>query len=257
MKNIEYNGDKYKNIFKLDDETLLKYSIQNKENWEYLIEHKKELSFLNIPTKVEDLNDEEKSIYKASCGSKTKIYLPYLKKYTTLYNETITNNFYTEDILKLMKKILNLVKIMHDKKVIHADLHSGNIMINKNLDISFIDLDLSIINNKQSRFNYYFNDDTLENFIKYTKTNDKIDILNLLLHYLMNANFKKNNLHNEIIKDIMLPNNILSEFKNILDTENISDDYYFNDLIDELLHIGYESPIIIKRKVLSKYDFRL
>ncbi len=257
MKNIEYNGDKYKNIFELDDETLLKYSIQNKENWEYLIEHKKELPFLNIPTKVEDLNDEEKSIYEASCGSKTKIYLPYLKKYTTLYNETITNDFYTEDILKLMKKILNLVKIMHDKKVIHADLHSGNIMINKNLDISFIDLDLSIINNKQSRFNYYFNDDTLENFIKYTKTNDKIDILNLLLHYLMNANFKKNNLHNEVIKDIMLPNNILSEFRNILDTENISDDYYFNDLIDELLHIGYESPIIIKRKVLSKYDFKL
>ena len=59
------------------------------------------------------------------------------------------------------------------------------------------------------------------------------------------------------IKDIMLPDNILNEFKNILNTENVSDDYYFIDLIDELLRIGYESPIIIRRKVLSKYDFRL
>ena len=41
MKNIVYNGDKYSNIFKLDDNTLLKYSEQNKDNWKYLIEHKK------------------------------------------------------------------------------------------------------------------------------------------------------------------------------------------------------------------------
>lgn len=257
MENIVYNGDKYSNIFKLDDNTLLKYSEQNKENWKYLIEHKKELPFLNIPTKVEDLDDTEKIIYEFSYNSKTKIHLPYLKDYSTLFNETITKNFNTEDILKLIKKILIMIKEMHTKKVIHSDLHSNNIMINENLDIAFIDLDLSIINNNPSKSNFYLAYEALEEAIIHSKNDDKIDILNLLLHYLMNANFKKNNLYNEIIKDIMLPDNILREFKNILSTENVSNDYYFIDLIDELLRIGYESPIIIKRKVLSKYDFRL
>lgn len=257
MENIVYNGDKYSNIFKLDDNTLLKYSEQNKDNWKYLIEHKKELPFLNIPTKVEDLDEIEKTIYETSCDSKTKIYLPYLKDYNTLFNEIITKNFYTSDILKLIKRILILIKDMHNKKVIHSDLHSNNIMINEDLDIALIDLDLSIINNNPSKSNPYFEDEQIENMIKYSKRDDKIDILNLLLYYLINSNFKKNDLHNVNIKDIMLPDNILNEFKNILNTENVSDDYYFIDLIDELLRIGYESPIIIRRKVLSKYDFRL
>ena len=101
MKNIVYNGDKYSNIFKLDNNILLKYSEQNKDNWKYLIEHKKELPFLNIPTKVEDLDDTEKTIYETSCDSKTKIYLPYLKDYNTLFNESCEEGLVADLFLNL------------------------------------------------------------------------------------------------------------------------------------------------------------
>ena len=47
---------------------------------------------------------------------------------------------------------------MHEKNIYHGDLYSKNIMINNDLDISFIDFDSAIIDNIVSEENVYCND---------------------------------------------------------------------------------------------------
>lgn len=50
--------------------------------------------------------------------------------------------------LKLMLKIIDAVKIIHDNEIVHADLKPANILIDVNNKIKIIDFDISIYNNK-------------------------------------------------------------------------------------------------------------
>ena len=152
MQNIVYNGNTYKRIFIKDENTLIKISSLDVKDWKYLKE--KSLVFLNTPTKISKLSFQEKFYFP---NSKSKIEIPYLRNYQTLYN--FQNKLDLKQVLFLFKRILTLVKEMHQNNIIHSDLFASNIMVNNSLDISFIDFDQSIINNKVSIDNVYYEED--------------------------------------------------------------------------------------------------
>ena len=81
MQNIVYNGNTYKRIFIKDENTLIKISSLDVKEWKYLKE--KSLVFLNTPTKIARLNPKEKKYFPTA---NSKIALPYLNNYQTLYN---------------------------------------------------------------------------------------------------------------------------------------------------------------------------
>lgn len=72
MQNLKIHETTYSKIFTLDEGTLMKYSFVKKSAWETL--KAKNISFINIPTKILPLTSEEKSKYP-SCES--KIFLPF------------------------------------------------------------------------------------------------------------------------------------------------------------------------------------
>ena len=122
-------------LFLYDENTLLKYSKIDKEVWKYLRD--KGLSFINAPIKEEKLTEEEQRTYQ-NCNS--KIYLPYLKDYEILSEETFLKDFNTKDILILEERIIYMIKELHKNDIYHSDINLKNIMINKDLNIKIIDL---------------------------------------------------------------------------------------------------------------------
>lgn len=246
MKNLQVHRETYARIFQKDSENLMKYSMVTKEAWENLIA--KNIKFINIPTKILGLTKEEKKEYKYS---KSKIILPFLKEYESLSYATNINNFNTEELLLFTKKLITLTKKLHQKKVSHGDIHSENIMINKNSDIVFIDLEAMITGNYISQENVYYEDSNLS--IKQKKENsikdDKIALLSLLLYYLNYGTYQGQ--MNDLIelRKLALPRQIESElFSYQLCLQKPSKNYYFEDIIGELLKQGYEAPKLYNRK---------
>ena len=139
---------------------------------------------------------------------------------------------------------------MHRIQVFHTDLFGDNIMINRDFDIKFIDLDQMIIDKYISEENVFFEDDITFNEKKsLSRIQDKVDILNLYMYYLINGNFKKSISINSNVNTLDIPNNIKKEINAYIigDIEPTSN-YYFIDIIDELLRIGYESRVLSLRK---------
>ena len=92
MYNIIYDDEIYKRVFK-DNNDILKYSFQGINAWEDLMY--KNLPFLNIPTSCAHLSKEEQIKYP-ECVSKIRV--PFLEGYSTLYNNNFINKFSTKDI---------------------------------------------------------------------------------------------------------------------------------------------------------------
>ena len=246
MQNIVYNGSTYKRIFIKDENTLIKISSLDVKDWKYLKE--KSLVFLNTPTKIAGLNPKEKKYFPTA---NSKIALPYLNSYQTLYN--FQNKLDLKQVLLLFKRILNLTKEMHQNNIIHSDLYASNIMVNNSLDISFIDFDQSIINNKISIDNIYYEDCiSLNEKKKLATIDDKLDILSILLYYLIYGNYQKDINFNLDVKDLVLPNILQRELVSYLDRkQEIKRDYYFEDIIDELVNLD---EIPSKKKKLSSFN---
>ena len=246
MQNIIYNGSTYKRIFIKDENTLIKISSLDVKDWKYLKE--KSLVFLNTPTKIAGLNPKEKKFFPTA---NSKIALPYLNSYQTLYN--FQNKLDLKQVLLLFRKILNLTKEMHQNNIIHSDLYASNIMVNNNLDISFIDFDQSIINNKVSIDNVYYEDCiSLKEKKKLAMIDDKLDVLAILVYYLIYGNYQKDINFNLDVKDLVLPNILQRELVSYLDRkQEIKRDYYFEDIIDELVSLD---EIPSKKKKLSSFN---
>ena len=246
MQNIVYNGNTYKRIFIKDENTLIKISSLDVKDWKYLKE--KSLVFLNTPTKISKLSFQEKFYFP---NSKSKIEIPYLSNYQTLYN--FQNKLDLKQVLCLFKRILTLVKEMHQNNIIHSDLFASNIMVNNSLDISFIDFDQSIINNQISIDNIYYEDCiSLNEKKKLATIDDKLDILSILLYYLIYGNYQKDINFNLDVKDLVLPNILQRELVSYLDRkQEIKRDYYFEDIIDELVSLD---EIPSKKKKLSSFN---
>ena len=246
MQNIVYNGSTYKRIFIKDENTLIKISSLDVKDWKYLKE--KSLVFLNTPTKIAGLNPKEKKYFPTA---NSKIALPYLNSYQTLYN--FQNKLDLKQVLFLFKRILTLVKKMHQNNIIHSDLFASNIMVNNSLDISFIDFDQSIINNHVSCENIYYEDCiSLKEKKKLAMIDDKLDVLAILLYYLIYGNYQKDINFNLDLKDLVLPNILQRELISYLDRkQEIKRDYYFEDIIDELVSLD---EIPSKKKKLSSFN---
>ena len=246
MQNIVYNGSTYKRIFIKDENTLIKFSSLDIKNWKYLKE--KSLVFLNTPTKIAGLNPKEKKYFPTA---NSKIALPYLNSYQTLYN--FQNKLDLKQVLLLFRRILNLTKEMHQNNIIHSDLYASNIMVNNSLDISFIDFDQSIINNHVSCENIYYEDCiSLKEKKKLAMIDDKLDVLAILLYYLIYGNYQKDINFNLDLKDLVLPNILQRELISYLDRkQEIKRDYYFEDIIDELASLD---EIPSKKKKLSSFN---
>ena len=246
MQNIVYNGNTYKRIFIKDENTLIKISSLDVKDWKYLKE--KSLVFLNTPTKIAGLNPKEKKYFPTA---NSKIALPYLNSYQTLYN--FQNQLDLKQVLLLFKRILNLTKEMHQNNIIHSDLFASNIMVNNSLDISFIDFDQSIINNHVSCENIYYEDCiSLNEKKRLAMIDDKLDVLAILLYYLIYGNYQKDINFNLDVKDLVLPNILQRELVSYLDRkQEIKRDYYFEDIIDELASLD---EIPSKKKKLSSFN---
>lgn len=246
MQNIVYNGNTYKRIFIKDENTLIKISSLDVKDWKYLKE--KSLVFLNTPTKIAGLNPKEKKYFPTA---NSKIALPYLNSYQTLYN--FQNQLDLKQVLLLFKRILNLTKEMHQNNIIHSDLYASNIMVNNSLDISFIDFDQSIINNKISIDNVYYEEDiAIDEKKKLAMMDDKLDVLSILLYYLIYGNYQKDINFNLDVKDLVLSNTLQKELISYLDRkQEIKKDYYFEDIIDELVSLD---EIPSKKKKLSSFN---
>ena len=136
---------------------------------------------------------------------------------------------------------------MHQKGVIHSDLFEKNIMLNSEFDIKFIDLDASIIDDYISVENVYFYDKNTD-VIKEGIQDDKLDTLNMYLSYLEKGSFK-NECHDIInFNSLSLPLEIKKELLSYSIKDRIIEkDYYFEDIIEELLRIDYEAPKIKER----------
>ena len=246
MQNIVYNGNTYKRIFIKDENTLIKISSLDIKDWKYLKE--KSLVFLNTPTKIARLNPKEKKYFPTA---NSKIALPYLNNYQTLYN--FQNQLDLKQVLLLFRRILNLTKEMHQNNIIHSDLYASNIMVNNSLDISFIDFDQSIINNKVSIDNVYYEEDiALDKKKNLAIIDDKLDVFSILFYYLIYGNYQKDINFNLDVKDLVLPNILQRELVSYLNRkQEIKRDYYFEDIIDELVSLD---EIPSKKKKLSSFN---
>lgn len=205
---------------------LIKYSSKPISFWEDL--QKKELPAANLPIKYDFPNDFER---KDHPNCQTKLYLPYLKNFQTLKEETVTKNFKTKDLLLLAKQNLELLKKLHNQGVTHGDLVSTNLMINDKKELYFIDFDEATISGKD--------------FSK-RKKEDKLRLLLLYLNYLRFGRFTDNHwLHPN---SFILPENIKKQLiPYYFEGKNPKKEDYFEELMDEMIDQEYEAPKLKNR----------
>lgn len=252
MKNLKIHGELYKKMFIKDENYIIKYSLVKKPAWEKL--KSKKLSFINEPLKIKELKTNQKQTFE----DETAILLPFLKEYETLGNSKKLNTLTTEELLKLMQRLTNIIKQMHKKQIYHTDLHSNNIMINEKGNIKLIDFEAMMIEKYISKENIYYEDYlTLETKQNLSIIEDKLSIISLMLYYLKNQTFKSQ--LNDYInpKTLNLPKEIEKEINGYQRKLHVpKKDYYFEDMIETLLKQGYEMPKNkkwIKKKKTSHY----
>ncbi len=245
MKNLVIDDFVYYRIYLDLPEKLIKYSSLDINAWNLL--KSKNLDFINTPDSVFELNKEEKTLFPY-CES--KIYLPILNGYKTLVDSPYIKYLDTKNVLVLYKIMVTLLKKMHNSRIIHSDINATNIMINKNLDIKFIDFDTSIIDDYISRENIYLDEGLSKNkVISNSIADDKIELLIMFLYYLANGCFEFNENRYVNLSSLNLNDNMTEEIRAYINGKvKPIYDYYFEDIIDDLLEIGYEAPLC-KRKI--------
>lgn len=244
MKNFTVHDTNYTRIIKKNNTTLIKYSPVEKQGW--LILQSKNIKFINTPTKIKELTPEEKIHFKYT---KSKIELPYLQNYETLGHNKELNNLTTKQLLLLIQKITQKIKQMHKANIYHTDIHSENIMINKQ-DIKLIDLDAMLIENYISPENVFIEDNlTFQEQQNKSQEEDKQSILNLLLYYLKKGTFQDQMNDYIDLYNLNLPKDIKQEISAYQQKRIIpKPEYYYEDILEELLRQKYESPKLITRK---------
>lgn len=244
MKNFTVHDTNYTRIIKKNNTTLIKYSPVEKQGW--LILQSKNIKFINTPTKIKELTPEEKIHFKYT---KSKIELPYLQNYETLGHNKELNNLTTKQLLLLIQKITQKIKQMHKANIYHTDIHSENIMINKQ-DIKLIDLDAMLIENYISPENVFIEDNlTFQEQQNKSQEEDKQSILNLLLYYLKKGTFQDQMNDYIDLYNLNMPKDIKQEISAYQQKRIIpKPEYYYEDILEELLRQKYESPKLITRK---------
>ena len=116
------------------------------------------------------------------------------------------------------------------------------------LNISFIDFDASIVDNIVSEENTYCIDYlSLEEKKINTAIEDKKSIFMLLCYYLVNNNFDVDISYRIDIDKLILPKYLSSEIKSYINDRTPNYNYYYTDIIDELLSYEYNNKINVKK----------
>lgn len=249
MKNVVVGTKKYYNLYQKDQDSLLKISILPVEIWESFCN--KKLKFVNSPIEYHKITTQEKRLYNINQNAKKRsiVTLPYLHDYQTLCDTVFENTFTTKDILQLLKKNMNILKHIHQKNVTHGDIHEGNIMINKNHNIEFIDWDSGTFDEYISEENTFFDDElSVKEKIQKTIHQDKIDLLLLYFSYLNFGSFT-HYFDGSYLNLSTQHNHALNTF---LKEKTTPTDYYYLDFIDDLINENYQAPIIKIKNSLHK-----
>ena len=255
MKKLVIGDDSYERIFLLRKNYLLKYSPVDVKAWELLM--KKNLSFVNCPIKVDELDKDDSNRCNVT-NCKSKIILPFLTDYKALSFETFTPSISDEEFLKLWKRNVILLRELHDNDIVHGDIYGKNIMINDKLDIQFIDLDAMIIGDMISIEHGLAEekeDYTWDEFKQVGRYEDKVSLMGMYLYYLCLGKFSSNIVAlDNIFRYIHLlgfsEEMELELISYMIEDKEIDDNYYFEDMIDELIRMGYEKSFSKKRKLI-------
>lgn len=248
MKNLAINGNVYNNIFKYNDELLLKYSSKSLTAWKHLM--KKDMSYANLPVDIFQLTSNEKKEFPTA---NSKILLPYYDNYKSFADENFTKKLRTKDILDLYLKHIEILKDMQFKNVYFCDLHPSNIMLNEKFDIKFVDYDLCIVDD--------IIDDNLKCLLGYdlpigelknkAQVEGKRALLKIYLNYLSTGSFKPIKSLKLSVLGLGLDEYSFNNILKYLDKNNkIDSSYYLEDIILHLKDINYESPSLTFRKYM-------
>ena len=131
-------------------------------------------------------------------------------------------------------------------------------MINDKLDIQFIDLDAMIIGDMISMEHGLAEekeDYTWDEFKQVGRYEDKVSLMGMYLYYLFLGKFPPNIVAlDNIFRYIHLlgfsEKMELELISYMIEDKKVDDNYYFEDMIDELIKMGYERSFSKKRKLI-------
>lgn len=256
MKRLTCNDTTWYNLYQQEDGNILKISTIPTQVWEKFCN--KQLKFVNTPTSYHKISKQDERTYKIGHGiirKKSIITLPFLTGYTTLKNTIFDDSFTTTQILELLKKSLGIIEYLHQNQVTHNDIHSNNIMINKNLDLQFIDFDAMTIDDYISEENVYHDDDISdEEKIQESINQDKLDILITYFSYLCSGDFKSTDVFYKFLEPrnqsrLGLKKEHMRALVDFFASDEIKPDYYYTDFIDDLISENYQAPLIYKKNI--------
>ena len=229
MEQYRDNNRIYSNIFIKNKNILTKYSSLNGYIWKALCS--KPLDFICKP---KTFRSYEKGFKYLDTTYYSIVEFKLLDGYKTLYSDTYTNDMTDSQILKLLYKNMLMLKKMHECGVIHSDICSKNIMINKNYDIKIIDFDNSVVDDFCSIDNNFNNfSNSLSRIKELSIEQDKKDLMKMYLYRVIYGSFSGEcveNIDNDYKQVMMeLINTIRSN------GTDIDRDYYFLDVIQDLI----------------------
>ena len=147
----------------------------------------------------------------------------YLSKYKTIRKNIANNNFSYKQKLMVIKKLVNVVKKMHNEsEIAHGDLHASNTIIYKN-DIKIIDFDNAGI--KGAIPEKYYNK---------RKTDDMYCLSIVLLNILSNSAIVEEHYLFELIDIMTVSNEFKDYLKNCIERDKSVLDIYPDEYIKEI-----------------------
>lgn len=227
-----------------------KYSSKTVEGWEKLLS--KGLDFLILPVSMRELTAEEKRLHPY-CNSWIK--LIFYDEYLTFRDKVFGYDFKTKDLLLLFQEHLSLLRQAHQNDVIIVDLNAENMLINAKNDIKFIDMDAALVDGDTKNAELCPEEyQGIELLKQHLISEDKRTLLSIYFNYLLYGNFK-NQIEIQSLNGFMPPNtDVETLLLSYFDSQGLIDSNdYFDDLINKLIKLDYNSVAISARKILRKY----
>jgi len=235
----------YKDIKVLDEDTLIKRTIYGDPIF------LKELSSVKIDKVITPID-----IYRILNTTYYLYTMTYCKEFETLDNlRKFEHNFTDKEILIFFKSLLEKVREMHKMKLSSGDMHAGNILVDENLDYRFIDFDYATTENFVGHmvlcdplFLNNYSKKTLDsnyNTEDQIQLSDKLNLWNMILHYMMYGNVYSNRHIKKFdtFSSLELPKEVDKKLNSIFKTEQLlkPDDYLLEEL-DTIIKKDYKLP---------------
>lgn len=255
---IKFNGDFFNdvNLFSKDSSFLYKYTsdlllklVPNSFNYYNSLSSSLRLcDDCNRPVKVFFVDSSV--LVERGLENGCAIFIPLLNDYINIGDSSMFNNLNTLDLLLLLRRLMTGLRRFHNNGVFHGDISGANILFNSDSEYRFIDFDQGVVNDNVSNWNVYIDDFTdVDDIIEATMKTDKIDLLLMFLKRFLGISVF-DDFSESRLKFLLFPTDINDLIFNYISTRNIPFDYYFDDVIDYLISIKYESPFMKIKKMM-------